>query len=55
MPQPPKPGLPDLSEELHQRKRIIFGELKDRTLWLIKLRWWVPPSMIVGTFAAGSI
>ncbi len=39
-------------EEIHKRKRIILGELKERTLWLIRLRWWVPPSIVVGAFTA---
>ncbi len=42
-------GLP---EELHRRKRVILRELKDRTLWFISLRWWVPPSIAIGSAAA---
>jgi signal transduction histidine kinase/uncharacterized membrane protein len=45
-------GLLNLPEELHRRKRIILGELKERTLWFIKLRWWVPPGMVVGVALA---
>jgi 2-iminoacetate synthase len=53
MPQPTKDiGLLDLPAELYRRKRIILGELKERTLWFIKLRWWVPPSMVIGTVLA---
>ncbi|HEX9910895.1 MAG TPA: GAF domain-containing protein, partial [Desulfatiglandales bacterium] len=42
-------GLLNLPDELRKRKRIILGELEERTLWFIKLRWWVPPSIGVGT------
>src|SRR5512143_1901354 len=42
----------NVPEELRKRKRIILGELKERTLWFIKLRWWVPPSVAAGTVFA---
>ena len=45
-------GPLNVPEELRKRKRIILGELKERTLWFIKLRWWVPPSIAVGTALA---
>jgi 2-iminoacetate synthase len=45
-------GLRNLPEELHHRKRIILGELKDRTLWFVRLRWWVPPSIAAGSGVA---
>jgi len=45
-------GLLNLLDELPKRKRIILGELEERTLWFIKLRWWVPPSIGVGTALA---
>src|SRR4030042_391413 len=45
-------GLRNLPEEIHRRKRIILGELKDRTLWFVRLRWWVPPSIAAGTGVA---
>ncbi len=41
-----------MPDELRKRKRIILGELKERTLWFIKLRWWVPPSIVMGTALA---
>ena len=43
-------GQLNLPEEIHKRKRIILGELKERTLWFIKLRWWVPPFIAAGIF-----
>ena len=56
MAHPPKgAGLLNLSDELNKRKKIILGELKERTLWFIKLRWWVPPSIAVGTVLARRI
>jgi signal transduction histidine kinase len=42
-------GLP---EEISKRKRIIAGELQERCLWLIQLRWWVPPGIAVGSALA---
>jgi len=39
----------NVPDELRKRKRIILGELKERTLWFIRLRWWVPPSIAMGT------
>ena len=53
MAQPTKETGPlDVPAELHKRKRIILGELKERTLWFIKLRWWVPLGIAVGTALA---
>lgn len=40
-------------EDLHQRKRIILRELKERAFWFVRLRWWVPPFIVGGTLAAG--
>jgi hypothetical protein len=45
-------GPLSVPDELFKRKRIILGELKERTLWFIKLRWWVPPSIVMGTTLA---
>ena len=45
-------GSLNLPEELYKRKRIILGELKERTLWFVKLRWWVPPCIVAGTLLA---
>ena len=53
MGQPAKETGPlNVPEELRKRKRIILGELRERTLWFIKLRWWVPPSIVLGTALA---
>jgi signal transduction histidine kinase len=53
MVHPPK-GAPLLNfpDELDRRKKIILSELKERTLWFIKLRWWVPAGMAVGIAVA---
>jgi signal transduction histidine kinase len=57
-------ALRSLPEEIQKRKRIILGELKERTLWFVRLRWWVPPSIVAGVgvarligveFAAGAL
>ncbi len=45
-------GPLDVPAELHKRKRIILGELRERTLWFIKLRWMVPLGIAVGTALA---
>jgi signal transduction histidine kinase len=42
----------NLPDELNKRKKIILGELRERTLWFIKLRWWVPPSIGMGSVLA---
>ena len=53
MAHPPEgTGLLNLPEELDKRKKIILGELKERTLWFIKLRWCVPVGMGVGVAVA---
>jgi signal transduction histidine kinase len=45
-------GLLNLPDELDKRKKIILDELKERTLWFIKLRWCVPFSIGVGVALA---
>ncbi len=53
MAQPAKgTGLLNLPDELDKRRKIILGELKERTLWFIKLRWCVPIGMGVGIAVA---
>jgi signal transduction histidine kinase len=41
-------------DKMHH-KRIVFNELRKRTIWFIRLRWWVPPAITVGVFAAHAI
>ncbi len=48
-------GPLNVPAELHKRKRIILGELKERTLWFVKLRWGVPLGIAVGTAFAQRI
>ena len=57
-------GFRDLPDELRERKRIIRSELNKRTLWFVRLRWWVPPCILAATemgragwleFAAGPV
>ena len=45
-------GLLNLPDELDKRRKIILGELKERTLWFIKLRWCVPVGMGMGIAVA---
>jgi len=53
---PPKETGPlNVPDELRKRKRIILGELKERTLGFIRLRWWVPPSIALGTGLTRSV
>lgn len=44
--------LGSLPQELGQRSRVVVSELELRTLWFIRLRWWVPSTILVGTAAA---
>ena len=46
------PSPQDMSESLDEQKRIIFKELKVRTLWFINLRWFVPPGIAIGAVVA---
>jgi len=41
--------------EKEHRKRIVFNELRKRTVWFIRLRWWVPPAVGAGVFAAQAL
>ncbi|MDF1590332.1 MAG: GAF domain-containing sensor histidine kinase [Desulfobacterales bacterium] len=45
----------DLPEEIDEQKRVVFKELKERTRWFIKLRWFVPPSIAIGAVVAERI
>lgn len=38
-----------IQEALDQKKSILLRELKDRSLWFVRLRWWVPPCIVCGT------
>jgi len=45
-------SLPDVkntgtTDEISKHQRIISDDFKERSLWLIKLRWCVPPSILV--------
>ncbi|RJQ51472.1 MAG: sensor histidine kinase [Desulfobacteraceae bacterium] len=42
----------DLRDAIEERKRIIFGELRERTHWFIRLRWFVPPGIVLGAVLA---
>lgn len=35
-----------------RRKRIFYTELRNRTIWFIRLRWFVPPGIAAGVFVA---
>ncbi len=45
-------ALQNVHDEIDKRKRVILGELRDRTLWFVRLRWWVPPSIVAGVGVA---
>ncbi len=32
----------------HARQRLLLNELKDRSLWCVRVRWWVPPGVAAG-------
>ncbi len=42
----------DLPGELLQRKRVLYGELRHRALWLVRARWWAPPGMAASLLLA---
>lgn len=41
-----------LPGEFEERKRILLRELRERAYWFIRLRWLVPPSIVVGSVSA---
>ena len=45
-------GKRRLPEAPAQRKRIILRELKERSFWFVRLRWWVPPFIVTGILVA---
>ncbi len=51
---PIQPEIDDheLRDAIEERKRIIFGELKERTHWFIRLRWFVPAGIVLGSVVA---
>ncbi len=34
------------------RQRLLLQELKDRSLWFVRVRWWVPPGVVAGVAVA---
>jgi signal transduction histidine kinase len=44
--------LHDFSKEIDQCRRILLGELKQRSLWFVRLRWLVPPAIVFVTVLA---
>ncbi len=38
--------------ELQARRRVLLQELKDRSLWFVRVRWWVPPAIAAGIAGA---
>lgn len=45
--------IQDSREMSEEQNRIILGGLRERTLWFVKLRWYVPPAIVMGTLLAG--
>jgi hypothetical protein len=41
-----------IQDALDQKKGILLRELKDRSLWFVRLRWWVPPCIAATVGAA---
>jgi len=48
-------GVYEAQNKLINRRRIILRELQQRLLWFITLRWWVPPAIVAGVFAARAL
>jgi signal transduction histidine kinase len=40
-------------QELRAGRLLLLYELKDRSLWFVRLRWWVPPLIWAGLLIAG--
>lgn len=45
----------DLPQTIAEQRRITFQMLKARTIWFIRLRWFVPPSIAAGGFVGEQI
>ena len=43
----------DPLDELQDRRRLLLHELKDRSLWFVRARWWVAPIIWGGLLWAG--
>jgi len=41
-------GTDEISLAKRARQRLLLHELKDRSLWCVQVRWWVPPGIAVG-------
>jgi len=41
-----------IQEELDRKRGILRRELRDRSLWFVRLRWWVPPCIVAGSATA---
>jgi signal transduction histidine kinase len=50
--EPEMPG-PHAPHELRAGRLLLLHELKDRSLWFVRLRWWVPPLIWAGLLIAG--
>jgi signal transduction histidine kinase len=48
------PGAPDerAPQELRAGRLLLLNELRDRSLWFVRLRWWVPPLSWAGLVIA---
>ena len=40
-------------QELRAGRLLLLHELRDRSLWFVRLRWWVPPLIWAGLLIAG--
>ena len=43
-----EPGKDQLSEDLREKRKIILRELRERSFWYVRVRWWVPFSILAG-------
>lgn len=44
----PEPAPASPTDELAERRQILLHELRDRSLWFVRARWWVPLMIWVG-------
>ena len=42
----------DWNREIGEKKRILLDELRERSLWFVRLRWWVPPVVLLSSVVA---
>lgn len=50
-----QPLLVKPKDEPQARQRLLLHELKDRSLWFVRIRWWMPPAIWAGLVMARAV